>query len=147
MVEYLEQLEYQDSISLAEGVRNFCVRNSGQGIAVLISDLFDKDGFEEGLRYLVAQRMDVFVLHVLSPEELNPDHRGDLKLVDCEDGDKAEISVSKPLLDRYQRTLATFTQRANTFCGQRGMTYIMTSTEVPIAELITRYLRRRGLVR
>ena len=147
IIEYLEQLETQESTSLADGVRNFCVRNSGQGIVVLISDLFDKDGFEEGLRYLVAQRMDVFVIHVLSPEEINPEYRGDLKLVDCEDGDEAEISVSKPLLDRYQQTLAAFTQRARTFCGQRGMTYMMTSTGVPVAELITKYLRRRGLVR
>ncbi len=36
--------------------------------------------------------MDVYVIQVLSAEELDPDIKGDLKLVDCEDGDVAEIT-------------------------------------------------------
>ena len=38
------------------GVKNFCLRNSGKGIVVLISDLMDKNGYEAALRYLVSQR-------------------------------------------------------------------------------------------
>ena len=34
--------------SLAEGVKNFCIRNSGRGIVVLLSDLMDKAGYETG---------------------------------------------------------------------------------------------------
>ena len=78
------------------GVKNFCLRNSGKGIVVLISDLMDKQGYEAALRYLVAQQMDVYVIQVLSAEELDPDVKGDLRLVDCEDGDVAEITVSAP---------------------------------------------------
>ncbi len=76
---------------------------------MLISDLMDKSGYEAGLRYLVSQRMDVYVIHLLSQEELDPDVKGDLKLVDCEDQDVAEISVSAPLLARYKSTLNAFT--------------------------------------
>ena len=39
------------SFSLAEGVKSFCLRNSGKGIVVLISDLMDKSGYESALRY------------------------------------------------------------------------------------------------
>ena len=85
------------------GVKNFCLRNTGKGIVVLITDLMDKDGYEAALRYLVSQQMDVYVIHVLSQEELDPDVKGDLKLVDCEDQDIAEITVSAPLLARYKR--------------------------------------------
>ncbi len=48
----------------------------GKGIVVLISDLMDKNGYEAALRYLVSQRMDVYVIHVLSQEELDPDVKG-----------------------------------------------------------------------
>jgi uncharacterized protein (DUF58 family) len=72
MQEYLAGIEPGENVSLAEGVRNFCLRNSGKGILVLITDLMDKEGFEKALRFLVAQQMDVYVLHVLCPEELNP---------------------------------------------------------------------------
>jgi hypothetical protein len=89
----------------------------------------------------------VYVIHVLSPEELEPDIKGDLKLVDCEDQDFAEITVSRPLLDRYRRTLAAFIDGAREFCTRRGMNYVMTSTQTPVDQLVSSYLRQRGLVK
>jgi hypothetical protein len=128
-------------------VKNFCLRNPGKGVVVLISDLMDKEGFEAGLRYLVAQQMDVYVIQVLSQEELEPDVKGDLKLVDCEDQDEAEISVSAPLLARYKATLNVFTGSAQEFCGRRGMNYLLANNQTPVKDLVANYLRRRGLVR
>ncbi len=147
MMEYLEGIEPGENVSLAEGVRNFCLRNSGKGILVLITDLMDKEGYEKALRFLVAQQMDVYVLHVLCPEELNPELKGDLKLIDCEDEDIAEVTVSRPLLDKYKRTLASFLDGAREFCTRRGMSYLMTSTETTVETLVANYLRKRGLVR
>ena len=51
------------------------MRNSGKGILVLISDLMDKDGFQSALRYLVSKDMDVYVIHLLSAAELDPEFR------------------------------------------------------------------------
>jgi uncharacterized protein (DUF58 family) len=147
MQEYLSGIEPGENVSLAEGVRNFCLRNSGKGILVLISDLMDKEGFDKALRFLVAQQMDVYVLHVLCPEELNPEVKGDLRLIDCEDADVAEVTISRPLLDKYKRTLATFVDGAREFCTRRGMSYLMVSTETPVETLVANYLRKRGLVR
>jgi len=147
MLDHLEQIEPGQTASLAEGVKNFCLRNSGKGIIVLISDLMDKTGYESALKYLVSQDMDIYVAQVLSAEELDPDIKGDLRLVDCEDGDLAEITVSAPLMKRYKRTLAAFIDTARDFCTRRGIAYLLARNEVPVEELITGYLRTRGLVR
>ena len=147
MLDYLEGIESGDNIPLADGVKSFCLRNTGKGIVVLISDLMDKNGYETALRYLIAQQMDVYVIHVLSPIEMDPDITGDLRLIDCEDADVAEISVSRPLLKRYKQTLATFVNGAREFCNRRGMAYILANTEVPVETLVASYLRRQGLVR
>jgi uncharacterized protein (DUF58 family) len=147
MMEHLEGIESGENVPLVEGVKNFCLRNPGKGILVLISDLMDKEGYDKALRFLVTQQMDVYVLHVLCPEELNPEIKGDLKLIDCEDEDVAEITVSRPLLDKYKRTLATFIDGAREFCTRRGMNYLMVSTETPVETLVANYLRKRGLVR
>jgi hypothetical protein len=96
---------------------------------------------------LAAQRFDVYVVHVLSPEELDPEVKGDLKLIDSEDQDVAEITVSRPLLERYKRTLAAFVDGAREFCARRGMTYLMTSSQTPVEQIVSNYLRARGLVR
>lgn len=147
MLDYLNNIEAGENVSLLEGLKRFCLRNAGRGILVLISDLMDKSGFEAALRLLVSQRMDVYVVHLLSQEELEPDVKGDLKLIDCEDADVAEITVNRPLLNRYQQTLAEFINSARTFCNRRGMAYLTTSTSRPVELMVTNYLRQRGLVR
>lgn len=147
MVEHLNSIQPGENISLAEGVKNFCIRNQSKGILILITDLMDKSGYEKALKLLVAQQMDFYLLHVLSPEELNPEIKGDLRLVDAEDADVAEVTVSRPLLDRYKRTLAAFVDGAKDYCTRRGMSYLMTSTETPVDKLVGTYLRKRGLVR
>ena len=147
MMEYLDGIEPGENTSLAEGVKNFTLRNSGRGILVLLSDLMDKEGYDSALRYLARQRMDVYVIQILSQEELEPDVKGDLRLVDCEDGDEAEITVSAPLLARYKQTLNAFVSGAQEFCSRRGINYLVANTQTPVNELIASYLRRRGLVR
>ena len=147
MLDYLDQIEPDQTVSLAEGTKNFCLRNSGKGIVVLVSDLMDKQGYEAALRYLVSQEMDVYVVQVLSAEEIDPPLDGDLRLVDCEDGDVADITVSGPLLARYKKTLAALSESIREFCNRRGMVYLTASTELRLEELITGYLAKRGLVR
>ena len=147
LVEFLETVEPDETETLEEGVRQFCLRNSGRGVVVLLTDLMDKQGYESALRYLVAQRVDAYVMQVLSQEEIDPDVAGDLRLVDVEDQDTAEVTISAPLLDKYKRTLEAFTSGAQDFCGKRGMNYLLASNEMPVTELMTGYLRRRGLVR
>ncbi len=39
MLDHLESIQPGQNASLAEGIKNFCLRNSGKGIVVLISDL------------------------------------------------------------------------------------------------------------
>lgn len=147
MLDYLQRIEASGGTSLATGVKNFCIRHPGQGIVVLISDMMDKAGYEAALRYLVGRRMDVYVVQILSSEELEPDVAGDLRLVDCEDRDVAEVTVSAALLKRYKQTLNGFVGGLRDFCNRRGMVYLLANTGQPFEQLITNYLRKRGLVR
>lgn len=147
LIEFLGQIDSSETVSFEEGVRQFCLRNSGRGVVVLLTDLMDKAGYETAMRYLVAQRVDVYVIQILSGAEIDPEVAGDLRLVDCEDGDIAEVTVSAPLLARYKRTLDSFTAGAQEFCSRRGMNYLLTSTDRPVEELMTTWLRKRGLVR
>ncbi len=147
MLAQLDAIQPSQTASLASGVKNFCIRNSGKGILVLITDLMDKQGYESALRYLIAQQMDVYVIQMLSVEEVEPAIKGDLRLVDCEDGDSAEITVSAPLLARYRRTLAAFVDGAKTFCNRRGMSYLLARNDLPVDQLVLSYLRARGLIR
>ena len=95
LIEFLNGVQPAGASDLTKAMRSFSLRASGKGVVVVIGDFMDKGGYEEALRYLVARQMDVYVVQVLSPEELDPEVAGDLKLVDVEDQDVAEITVSR----------------------------------------------------
>ncbi len=147
MTEYLEQLRTEGGLPFAQQIKNFCLRNSSKGIVVLITDLMHKEGYEVGLRYLSAQKLDVYVIHVLADEECDPAISGDLKLVDCEDRDEADVTISRPLLDRYQRSLNGLITGAKQFCSRRGMTYLQARNSLSVSDMVLQYLRGRGLMR
>ena len=147
MLRHVEAIEPGEQTPLATGVKNFCHRNPGRGIVVFISDLMDKAGYETALKYFVSHQVDCYVIHLLSQEELEPDVKGDLRLVDCEDRDEAEVTVSAPLLTRYRQTLNSFVAGAQQFCSKRGMHYLLANNQTPLDEVLATHLRRRGLVR
>ncbi len=147
IIQYLERLQPDGSSNLTAAAREFAIRHSGKGVVVVISDFLDKKGYQEALRYLLARNMDIYVVHVLSQEEVNPELVGDLRLVDAEDGEAAEITISAPLLKRYKNTLNAFVGGLKEWCTNRGITYIFTTNQNPFDKLILNYLRERGLVK
>src|SRR5207244_8387373 len=100
-------------------LRSFSLRSTGRGVVLVLSDLMDKGGYEEGLRYLVARRMDVYVVHILSPEQMDPDVSGDVKLIDVEDQDEAELTVTAGLVERYKQALTAYRAQVQDFCNRR----------------------------
>jgi uncharacterized protein (DUF58 family) len=147
MLNFLDKVEPAGPSDMAKSLRSFSLKCSGKGIVVVLSDFMDKGGYEEALRYLVARQMDVYAIQIMSQEEIEPDVAGDLKLVDVEDDDVAEITVSRALLDRYKKNLAAYRAALYEFCTRRGVTCLFTSNRVPFETLVLTYLRQRGLVR
>jgi uncharacterized protein (DUF58 family) len=147
VLDFLQKIEPAGASNLRESLKSFTMKSTGKGIVVLLSDMMDKAGYDDALRYLVARQFDIYVIQVLSAEELDPAVVGDLKLVDIEDDDEAEITVSAPLIERYKQNLAAFQAGLQEFCNRRGITYLMTSNQTPFDRLVLNYLRQRGLVR
>jgi uncharacterized protein (DUF58 family) len=147
LMKFLDELPAGGAGDFSKALRTFSLRTSGRGVVVVLSDYLDKGGYEEGFRYLLARNLDVYAVQILAEEEIDPAFVGDLKLTDVEDGDEAEVTISAPLLKRYQETLAAFRGGLSGFCNRRGMSYLFTSNQVPFEKLVLNYLRNRGLLR
>jgi len=119
----------------------------GSGITIVISDFLFKQGYETALRRLIGAQYDLYVIQVLSPQEIEPELGGDLKLLDIEDGDAAEITVSSALLKYYKRNLAAYCSELNDFCTRRGAVYVRTNSADSVESLVLNYLRRVRLLR
>jgi uncharacterized protein (DUF58 family) len=147
LMDFLQKIEPAGPSDLKKALRSFSIKCSGKGIVVLLSDFMDKGGYEDALRYLLARQLDIYVIQVLSQEEIEPEIVGDLRLVDVEDEDVAEVTVSGPLLKRYKQNLAAYRAALHQFCSRRGVTCLFTSNQVPFDRLVLTYLRQRGLVK
>lgn len=147
MMKYLEEIPAAPVTDFNQALKNFTLRATGQGVAIVLSDFFDKDGYEKGLAMLASRRLDVYAIQTLSQEEIDPPYTGDLKLTDVEDGDEAEVTISAPLLERYRQTLNAYRTQLANYCARRGISYLFTSNQVPFEKLVLGYLRSRGLLR
>ena len=146
MLGFLAGLEAEGSTDAASAFKQFAITHRRKGIVILISDFLDKGGFEGALRYFIAANQDVFVLHTLAREEIAPELVGDLKLVDVEDEDAAEVTISGPLLATYRKTVEGFVGTLKNYTGRRGMNYLLAPTSVSFDVVVLDYLRRRGLL-
>lgn len=151
LAEFLRQLEPGGAAPWTEACKRIALSRRGKGVMVVISDFLIKEGYEQGLRLLLGRGYDVFAVQVLSPQELDPEGTraiaGDLRLRDIEDADRAEITVSAPLLKRYKANLAAYTEQLRMFCARRDVTHLVVPSTLAIDTLILDHLRKRGLLR
>jgi len=146
MINFVSKFQADGVSDLAASCKRFALANRRKGVCVVLSDFFDKGGYENGLRYVAGGNYDLFCVQVLSPQEIDPDLQGDLKLKDIEDNDEAEVSITQPLMKQYKATLNAYCLAVKDYVTRRGGTYLFTSTAVPFDTLVLNYLRERGLL-
>jgi uncharacterized protein (DUF58 family) len=110
------------------------------GIAIVISDLFDPQGYENGLKALLYRNFDIHVLQVLDHEELFWSQTGDLLLVDPESGRKKNVSVNPALHKQYQDRLTMFLGGIQGYCSRHGIHYCLCDTCQPFEDFLMAYL-------
>ena len=130
---------------LAAAARDYAGRLRGRGPLILISDLMDP-GYSDALRDLAGTRCQLSVLHVLAPEELDPDVPPDARLVDNETGHGIEVTGDDDLVDRYRTRLTEWQDELATFCSRRGGAYVSVPSNLDLADLLFDVLRRRRVV-
>jgi uncharacterized protein (DUF58 family) len=131
---------------LEESLEAFVHQNKRRGVAVVISDFYDERGFEEGLNYLRYNKFEPFVIQVWDENELAPELRGDLRLVDCETGRVRELTVTKSVLESYKRAFDEFSRSLEGWCTNHHLPYFRASVQTPFDDLVLRVFRAGGFL-
>ncbi len=130
-----------------DACRQLATGRIGTGVMVVLSDFLFKEGYDSGLRRLIGRQYDLYAIQVLCPQELSPDLSGELKLIDIEDADAAEITVSAALSKYYKRNLTAYCNELKDFCTSRGAVYVLANSADSVESLVLNYLRRIRLLR
>ena len=146
LLKFLEQRPSGGATDLQTALQRFSVAKHKRGMAILISDLYDKDGVIPGLNALRYQKFDPYVIHLVSPEERAPELLGDLRLIDGESGRTRDVTLTEGLLKRYREVFEAHGARMEKFCRSRAIGYARCVTSTPFEDTVVHMLRRGKLL-
>lgn len=144
---WLAELEAGGTTDLSAALRAYALAGGRAGLVLLVSDLFSPSGIADGLSALAAHGHEVALLHLLTPDEVDPPLTGDLRLVDVETGETQEVTVDGGVRDLYRRRLAAWQDEIRTICHIREGLYIPLITATPLDRVLLHNLRRARLLR
>jgi len=123
-------------------------QRAGQpGLCLVVSDMFSPSGYVDGVNALLSKGYEVALIHLLSPDEIDPPLAGDLRLIDVETGTAQEVTVDAALRDLYRRRVDEWRDDLRVECARRGVHYLPVSTGTPWEKVILYDLRRMGLIK
>ncbi|MDD4494123.1 MAG: DUF58 domain-containing protein [Eubacteriales bacterium] len=91
---------------------------------------------EEVIKYLRYRKQDVYLCHVLSPQEIDPELDSDMRLIDSETGDFRDIAVSSFVAEAYRKVFKEYIHELEAICMANGAWYMLLPTTIPIEEMI-----------
>lgn len=147
LLRFLDGIEPEGTTDLGYALRRALEQSPRRGLLVVISDLLDPRGYEEGFLRARHQGIQTFVIHVLAEEDLSPHLSGELRLIDAETGRPVEVTVDAEALRAYAEARDAYLEGIQRFCFRHGIDYLRTTSTVPADALVLRYLRQGGLVR
>ncbi|HHW49003.1 MAG TPA: DUF58 domain-containing protein [Clostridiaceae bacterium] len=135
ITDMLENVHYSGKSYIYQAIESFRIF-SGRGITAVISDLFSKGDFRNLLKHLKYYKQEVYICHILSPQEIQPALNESVRLVDSETEEVLDITVTPSLLNSYNRALINFKNRIEHECNKWGAHYFNFSSELAIEEMV-----------
>jgi len=150
ILEFLRSLEAMEIEGVAsrfnDCARMFRARHRKHGMIVVLSDFLFPDGYDDGLRYLLYHKHDVFCIQAQDDRDQRCLLKGDVELACVESGQRQRVTITAREVAAYEHTLREWNESLRRTCAQRGVGLAATHTDVPFEQVIQYILRRGGLV-
>lgn len=136
--DFLQEIEFKGKTNI-----NGCIKRKDKllgGLSIIISDFFTEENLEECLKYLKYKKQDFILIHILSPEEINPNFRGHLRIRDSETKIYRDITVNDEIVQKYNAALKEFTINLKSISKKLGGRYVVISSDESLEEIIFKKL-------
>jgi len=147
LFEFLNGIHASGRAGLNVGFRRHALAVQRGGLAVILSDLLETEGFEAGLTALQSRNCDIFIFHILAPEERKPDFSGDFRMVDCETGGAVEVTFPRVRIAAYERSVAGWCEAIRALCRKRGIVYLPIDSTARFEDVVLKTLREAGALK
>jgi uncharacterized protein (DUF58 family) len=147
LLNFVGDLQPRGTTDLNSALRDYALRAGRPGLCIIISDMFSPSGYMDGLNALLGKGYEVALIHVLSPDEVEPPLAGDLRLVDVETGTAQEVSIDGGMRDLYIKRVHEWREDIRAECVRRNVHFVPVETSTPWEKVILYDLRRLGIVK
>lgn len=124
---------------LVKNLRAFARSRPNPGIAILITDGLDP-AMPQAIQELSSSRMELWVVQILSPQEVEPELEGDLRLVDVETNQMVEITANRDAIQGYKQNLAAHQQALRATVTRIGGRIVQVTSASSIESILTRVM-------
>ncbi len=126
-------------LALSEGRRS--------DIALLVSDMLaPEDELEDTLRALASIGQQPILMHVVSPDDLEPDLTHSQRLVDAETGQSVEIAGGPSVQRAWRQAVTEWLADLDSRCRRLGIRRVEIHTDHSLEQVFRNQLQRAGLV-
>ena len=112
------------------------------GIIIIISDLLDSKGYQDGLMDLTSRNFDTHLVQILDHEEIFWSKTGNFLLTELETREKKHSFMDRTLLELYRKKVNTFISNIQNFCNNYGINFYLHDTGIPFEDFLIDYLTK-----
>ncbi len=149
IIQQLEQISYDTVGDPAQALRRFRPGRDGKGMFFLCSDLLgdDPEAMVDTMRTLGSLPLDGHVIHILSPEEMDPTLQGSVLLQAVEGDEQRRVYLNAQEIEQYKRLVEDWQEQIRSVARSRRIDYLYWPTDLPFDQGLLEMLERgQGLV-
>ncbi len=140
-LEFLEGLSAQGKTDLIGALRQ--CRKFRRGITFLISDFLAEQNWEEAIQFLQYQKQEVFLIQVLSKQDISPSFNGMIRLIDSETKEARDLEIDAAALQAYEKALREHRLMLQEICRRRGASFFCVTEDEPLLQCMKQILWTR----
>lgn len=133
--------------NLSTAIRHLSGMKLRRGLLVVISDFFEPQGLDPVIAALKLCRHRLLLIQLVRASDSSSHVQGDVRLRDCETGERADVTVTPQILRLYREAYARFNDELTAFARSReaGLFRLDADKDV-VAQLSSLFDRGRLLV-
>lgn len=141
VLKYLDALKYGGVADLSQAVKRLSRQRSSGGLVFVLSDLLEINDLTSCLDFLPAPVWWVNMIHLLHPEELVPNLRGDFEVIDSETLQSENYDITNDAIEKYLQHLKNWQGRLDMACVESHAFYTMMLTGWSLEREMISHLR------
>ena len=142
LLKFFEDLQPDSQgVHLKAAAEAFVKKRPHRGVVVLLSDLFDPQGFEEAVDLLAIRGFEPFLLQIVDESDAQPGFSGKVRLRDAMGQQRLGADLKPFDLENYQHAFDDFRAACGKYCDRRQIGWTQTQAQTPFDQCLLGVIR------